>query len=114
MKITFVINESAPVFDTLEAGIELKQNARFVRFMPPANMEDSEIKRTKAWLESNGCAVKFLPKEKKQKTVAKKMAKAVKADQPRQVVNELVENSNSKNKQALKDLCQLRMDECKL
>ena len=104
----------APVFDTFYPGVLLAPNIRFVRVTQPAAMEDSEFKKLKEYLVSCGCAIKVLPKERKRKPVAKTKAKAVNVANPRQVVESLIETSNSKDKKSLKDECQARMDEHKI
>ena len=111
-KLTFVPNPHAKVFATV--GENPPKQADFYRFTPTAEMTDPEILAIKGYLLGTGGAVKVLPKERKKKTVAKAKAKKAKAKSPRETVNALVDSSSSKDKDALKDECQARMDEHKV
>lgn len=115
MKLRFIPNEVAAVFATVD-GNNPPAPADFYRFTPTAGMSDREITDVRNYLESlkEGAVVKVLPRERKKRTIAKAKAKKAKSKTPRETVNELVEVSTSTNKVALKEECQMRMDECKV
>jgi hypothetical protein len=87
-----------------------------VRLRPSASRSDGEVEEVRAWFEKGGAArVSVLPRPR-----AEVIPAAVAEHRPdravgaREAVTSLVEESNSKNKALLRELCEQVMAKCGL
>lgn len=86
----------------------------FARLRPPAHAEDVAIAAIKSGLEQHGASVRVEPREVAAAVVPKETKISEDVETPREVVLVLVEASTSRDKPALREICEEVMDRCGL